>query len=219
MSGHVRDSEEVRAVCRRDHGGRVHGRHPVGLRVVALLFTAMSLALTACGVDAPPPAAPSPTVAPTTTAAAAEPTVAWVGQVCSAVAPVLTTLGAPPPIDPDALPVTRQAYLTYLDQAIAQTDTALPVLVAAGPPPIEGGQQLADQLTTQLTDLRTDLANARSELATADPSNPASLLPALTAARSALAAVGNAAKAIGELVADQRLQSAFDQAPACGSLR
>jgi hypothetical protein len=175
--------------------------------------------LVACGAEPAPPPAPSPTVAPTTTAAAAEPTVAWIGAACTAVAPVLTTLGAPPQIDPNSLPETRQAYLNYLDQAIGQADTALQGLVAAGPPPIEGGQQLADQLRTQLSDLRADLTDARSALATADPGNPGSLLPALNAARDALAALGNAAQAIGTVLADQRVRSAFDQAPACAALR
>ena len=184
----------------------------------ALLLTATGLVLAGCGADPTPPPAPSPTATPTTTAAAAEPTVAWIGSVCSAVAPVLTTLGAPPPIDTNSLPETRQAYLSYLDQAISLTDTALQGLVAAGPPPIQGGQQLADQLRTQLSDLRTDLADARSALTAADPSNPGSLLPALTAARNALAALGNAAQAVGTVLADQRVRSAFDQAPACAPL-
>ena len=198
--------------------GRRSARQTTGQLRSALLLTA-GLVLAACGADPAQPPAPSPTSAPSTTAAAAEPTVAWIGSACSAVAPVLTTLGTPPPIDTNSLPETRQAYLSYLDQAISQTDTALQGLIAAGPPPIQGGQQLADQLRTQLSDLRTDLADARSALAAADPSNPGSLLPALTAAQNALAALGNAAQAVGSVLADQRVRSAFDQAPACGPLR
>lgn len=214
---------------RRVNPARERARRPVGLRS-ALVLSVAFLVLAACGTDPAPPPAPPPTTAPpttappttappATTASAAAPTVAWVGQVCTAVAPVLAALGSPPPIDTSSLPATRQAYLSYLDQAISQADGALPVLMAAGPPPIEGGQQLADQLRAQLTDLRTDLADARSALAAADPGNPASLLPALTAAREALAALGNAAQAIGAVVADQRLRSAVDQAPACAPLR
>jgi hypothetical protein len=139
--------------------------------------------------------------------------------VCEAVAPVVTTLTTPPPVDQDAWPATRQAYLGYLDEAASRTDTALQALAAAGPPPIENGQQLADQVRTQVEDLQADLAEARAELAAADPNSPVAIGPVIAAAGDVLASFGNSAQAVGSIVTDQRLRPAFEQAPACAQLR
>lgn len=185
-----------------------------------LLLAAAALVLTACGSGpepAPPPApapAPPPASAPPAPAA-----IAWTGSVCDAVAPVVTTLRTPPPVDQKPWPATQQAYLRYLDDAVGRTDDALRTLGAAGAPPVENGPQLADQVRAQVEDLRADLTEARADLAAADPANPAALGPAVAAASNVLASFGNSAQAVGTIVADEQLRPAFEQAPACGQLR
>ena len=121
-------------------------------RRAGLLFGAAAWALVACGTGAvPAPAPPAPAPAPAPPAAAPNPeALAWTGSVCSAVGPVVATLKAPPAIDQNAWPATRQAYLSYLDDAVGRTDTALRELATAGPPPVENGPQLADQVRTQV---------------------------------------------------------------------
>ena len=121
--------------------------------------------------------APAPAPAPAPPAATPNPeALAWTGSVCSAIGPVVATLKAPPAIDQNALPDTRQAYLNHLDDAVGRTDTALRELATAGPPPIENGPQLADQVRTQVNELRADLTQARADVAGADP---AALGPAI----------------------------------------
>jgi hypothetical protein len=187
-----------------------------------VLLSAAALSLAACGTGpepAPPPVpapAPPPASAPSAPAPA---TVAWTGSVCDAVAPVVTTLKTPPSVDQNAWPATRQAYLGYLDDAVGRTDDALQALVAAGPPPVENGQQLADQVRAQVEDLRVDLVEARADLAAADPNNPVALGPAVAAASNVLASFGNSAQAVGSIVTDEQLRPAFEQAPACAQLR
>ena len=188
----------------------------------SLLLGAAALSVTACGIGAEPapPPAPAPAPPPATAPAAPAPAaVAWTGSVCDAVALVVATLKAPPPVDQNAWPPTRQAYLGYLDQAVARTDSALLALTSAGPPPVENGQQLADQVRTQLDELRADLTQARADLAGADPNNPAALGPAVAAASNVLGSFGNSAQAVGAIAMDERLRPAFEQAPACGPLR
>lgn len=131
----------------------------------------------------------------------------------------MATLEAPPAIDQNALPATRQAYLNYLDDAVGRTDTALRELATAGPPPIENGPQLADQVRTQVNELRADLTQARSDVAAADPANPAALGPAVAAASNVLGSFANSAQALGAVAGDPQLQPAFEQAPACSQLR
>ena len=123
----------------------------------------------------PPPAPAPPAAAPNPEA------ITSTGSVCSAVGPVVATLKAPPAIDQNALPAARQAYLNYLDDAVGRTDTALRELATAGPPPVENGPQLADQVRTQVNELRAELAQARADVAGADPANPAALGPAVGA--------------------------------------
>jgi len=201
-------------------GGSTRPSRAVHPGRVGLLLGAATLSLAACGIGpapAPSPApAPPPASAPSTPAPAA---VAWTGSVCDAVAPVVTTLKTPPPVDQNAWPATRQAYLGYLDEAVGRTDNALQALAAAGPPPVENGQQLADQVRAQVDDLRTDLAEARADLAGADPNNPVALGPAIAAASNVLASFGNSTQAVGSIVTDERLRPAFEQAPACAQLR
>jgi hypothetical protein len=187
-----------------------------------LLGAAAALTLAACatGPEPAPPPVPAPAPPPVSGPPAPAPaTVAWTGSVCEAVAPVVTTLKTPPPVDQNAWPATRQAYLGYLDQAVGRADNALQALAAAGPPPVENGPQLADQVRAQVDDLRADLVQARADLADADPNNPVALGLAVAAASNVLASFGNSAQAVGSIVTDERLRPAFEQAPACGQLR
>ncbi len=199
------------------------GRPPSGLGARAgLLLGAAALTLAGCGIGAEPAPPPAPAPAPPSAAPAPAPapeTVAWTGSVCTAVAPVVATLSGPPPVDQNALPATQQAYLRYLDEAVGRTDLALRTLATAGPPPIDNGQQVADRVRTQVDDLRADLTEARDGLAAVDPTNPAAFGPAVVAASNVMASFSNSAQAVGTIMADDRLQPAFEQAPACAALR
>ena len=188
----------------------------------SLLLGAAALSVTACGIGAEPapPPAPAPAPPPATAPAAPAPAaVAWTGSVCDAVALVVATLKAPPPVDQNAWPATRPAYQGDHHHAGAPTASARlrdrPMVSISS----MNGQQLADQVRTQLDELRADLTQARADLAGADPNNPAALGPAVAAASNVLGSFGNSAQAVGAIAMDERLRPAFEQAPACGPLR
>jgi hypothetical protein len=67
--------------------------------------------------------------------------------------------------------------------------------------------------------LRQDLAEARAQLAAADPNDAGALGAAIAAVGNVLGSLGNTAQAVGDVAADPRLRPAFEQAPACEQLR
>jgi hypothetical protein len=194
--------------------------------LVTALAAAAILTLAGCAGDPQPaPATPAPqeqaadTDAATPDQAPDQATVGWAGRVCRAVSPVVNTLRMPPPVRFTDAAATRQDYLDYLDSAARQAQQAVQEIDAAGAPPVEGGEALADEVRSQVGDLQQDLAQARSQVETADPGDPAALGQAIAAAGNVMGSLGNSAQAIGEVSADPRLHAAFQQAPECEQLR
>ncbi|MDQ3764187.1 MAG: hypothetical protein M3460_22175 [Actinomycetota bacterium] len=184
-------------------------------RPLAVLAAAAGLALAGCGSDLDPtaPASPAPPVAPQ------EQTVRWTDSVCSALVPVVDRLGAPPAFDLTAPAATRQAYSTYLAEAQAAAERALESVSAAGSPPVEGGEQIANEVRSDIAELRDDLADARTQVDQADPNNAVAFGRAVVAASNVLGALANNAQALGALDGNPRLDAAFEQAQSCQQLR
>jgi hypothetical protein len=120
----------------------------------------------------------------------------------------LAQLGAPPQADNNNPTATRQAYADYLSRASNGVQQAMDRLTSIGPPPVANGQQIFDQLRTQLTQLRDSLNNAATQLKAANPNDAAALGPAFGAA-------GNAVALLGTLTSNEELRTAFDQTPEC----
>ena len=188
--------------------------HRPGLRV-RLAVTAAALALAGCAAD-PTPAAPA---TPPATVDPAEQTVAWTDSVCGALVPVAESLLSPPELDVTAPAATREAYLAFLARSEAAADAALEDVAAAAPSPVPDGQQVADDVRAQLTDLRDDLRDARAQLEQADPDDAVGIGRSVVAAGNVVGAVGNSAQALSALDGDPRLDAAFDQAQSCQRLR
>lgn len=196
------------------------GRMPRRCALVAV--TAAGLVLAGCANDTMPTAPapiPQPVPAPTETAPADEPAVAWTGTICTALVPVVDSLRTPPPVDFTDPAGTRQAYLAYIDGALQRSEQAVHEVNGAGAPPVEGGEELAQNVRDQVSDLRKDLADARARLEAADPGDVAAIGQAVAAAGNVLGSLGNSAQAVGEISADPRLRPAFEQAESCQQLR
>jgi hypothetical protein len=194
---------------------------------VALIASA-ALALAGCaGDEVPAPAAPAPVPAPVPDAPPApgtadqpadEATVAWTGNVCSALAPVAETLRTPPPVDFTNAAATREAYLAYIDATLQDAEQAVRQVEGSGPPPVEGGDALAREVRGHVEDLTEDLTEARVQLERADPNDVGAIGQAVAAVGNLMGSLGNSAQAIGELRVDPRLDAAFERAPECQQL-
>lgn len=202
-----------------------HARPGQRPTVVAAMVAAAALALAGCAGDevtAPATPAPAPAPVPPQPGAADPPadeaTVAWTGTVCSAVAPVVETLRTPPPVDFTNAAATREAYLAYIDATLQDAEQAVQQVQGVGAPPVEGGDELAQEVRSQVEDLTQDLTEARVQLERADPTDVGAIGHAVATVGNLMGSLGNSVQAVGEIRTDPRLDAAFDQAPECQQL-
>ncbi len=198
--------------------------------LIALTATA-GIVLAGCATDEPvgpdplpaPAPVPAPTAEPDATGDAdgiAQPeAVSWTGSVCRTLIPVAQTLRTPPPVDVTAPEAAQQAYRDYLTEAQNQAEQAQQEIGALGAPPVEGGEELAQEVQEQITDLREDAAEAREQIDAATPGDPVSIGQAVVAGANVLGAMGNNVQALATLTADPELRNAVEQAPECAELR
>lgn len=187
-------------------------------RPLVIVAAAAGLALAGCASDPAPNAAPEEPM-PAVPAAPSEETVAWTDSVCGALVPVAENLSTPPEFDLTAPAPTRDAYVTYLTEAQTAADSALVSVEAAGAPPVEGGEEIAQNVREDVTELRDDLADARTQLEQTDVSDPAAVGRSVVAAGNVIGALGNNAQALSALDGEPQLDAAYAQAASCEQLR
>jgi hypothetical protein len=194
----------------------LHPRRSACFPVV--LTAAVGLALAGCGQETALATTPAtaPAADPT---AVSEQAVQWTDSVCGALVPVTESLASPPGFDLTAPAAGRDAYLAYVAQARAATDQALDDIAAAGPAPVDGGQQVTEEVRSDVTELRDDLADARTQLEQADANDAAAIGASVVAAGNIVGAVANSAQALSALDGNPRLDAAFEQAQSCQRLR
>jgi hypothetical protein len=125
----------------------------------------------------------------------------------------LAQLGAPPQTNTNNPTATRQAYADYLSRASSAVQQAMDRLASIGAPPVANGQQIFDQLGTQLTQLRNNLNDAVTQLKAANPNDAAAIGPVFSAA-------GNIVSLLATLISNSNseLRAAFDQTPECHNM-
>ncbi|MGH3824599.1 MAG: hypothetical protein ACRDRA_17465, partial [Pseudonocardiaceae bacterium] len=111
------------------------------------------------------------------------------------------------------------AYSSYLAEAKAEAERALQAVSSAGFPPVDGGEQIANEVRNDIAQLRDDLGDAKTQIDQADPNNAAAIGSAVLAAGNVLGALANHAQALGTLDGNPRLDAAFEQARSCERLR
>lgn len=193
-------------------------RGRIRLRLSAALVAAAGLALAGCTQSAEP-VAPEPPAQPAPATEVDPAAITWTGSVCSALAPVVQTLGAPPTsgfADPAA---AKQAYLGYIDRALGAAEQAARQVDEAGAAPVPGGDELTQDVQSRLTDLRQDLMQAKAQVEGADPADPVAFGGAAAAAGNILGSMGHSAQAVATISGDPQLNAAFDQAEPCNQLR
>ena len=186
-------------------------------RRLAVLVAAAGLAAVGCANDTAP--APSHPETSSTPPAGPQPaTLGWASSTCQTLQPAFDQLGTPPRPDPGNLAATRQVYMDYLTKARNAAQQALDRLPSIGPPPVDNGQQVLDNMRTQLTQQRQDLDDALAKLNQANPNDVAATGPALAAAGNVLAAFGNRGQVLSNLILDPQLRDAIGQIPECQKL-
>jgi hypothetical protein len=194
-----------------------HGAALRGPLAVAVLTAGLMVA--GCGTNASnaPATSPAPPSGPAVTSAPpAQPLPAaraWTTSVCQTVTSTLAQLGAPPQANTSNPTATRQAYADYLSRASNAVQQAMDRLASIGAPPVANGQQIFDQLRTQLTQLRNNLNDAVTQLKAANPNDAAAIGPAFGAA-------GNVVSLLGTLISNSNseLRAAIDQTPECHNI-
>jgi hypothetical protein len=181
---------------------------------LAVAVLAAGLMVAGCGSNASnaPATSPAPSSGPAVTSAppAQPPSAAraWATSVCQTVTSTLAQLGAPPQTNTSNPTATRQAYADYLNRASNAVQQAMDRLASIGAPPVANGQQIFDQLRTQLTQLRNNLNDAMTQLKAANPNEAAAIGPAFGAA-------SNAVGMVGTLTSNPQLRAAIDQTSEC----
>jgi hypothetical protein len=84
---------------------------------------------------------------------------------------------------------------------------------------VEGGEQIANEVRSDIKDISDDLADAKTQIDQADPNNVTAMGRAVVAASNVLGALANNAQALGALDGNPRLDAAFEQASSCKQLR
>lgn len=144
--------------------------------------------------------------------------VTWTDDVCAALLGFTTAASAQPQVDP-TMPT---AAVSQLRDYLATTATALrdtiDGLSAAGPAPVEGGDQFVDRLTDTLTQIRTSFEEAAGRVAQVDTSSVESVAAALPAVVAPLQELSNLADPTEGLQANDELRRAAEQAPNCQRL-
>ncbi|MDQ2789804.1 MAG: hypothetical protein M3Y73_08865 [Actinomycetota bacterium] len=196
-------------------------------RRLAVVVVAGGLAVAGCGnpTNAPtnPPAnptnapgasptAPSPPILSSTPPAQPQAaSLTWAKSMCQALHPALGQLGSPPQPDLNNTAATRQAYISYLGNARNTTQQAIDRLVSIGPPPVENGLLILDQMSTQLGQLRDNLNDALAQLTQATPNDSGAMVRAFGAASHVVGLLST-------LATDPQLRAAVDQTPECQNL-
>lgn len=146
---------------------------------------------------------------------------AWASDVCTAVGDWVTTIqeqsstiatdftsGSPEE--------GKEVMTTFISDAVAETDTMLEEVGAAGVPDVEGGEEYADELVAAFTEARDILADVQTQI-DALPSDPQEFQKA---ASDIGPSVQEALGAVGQSISEpesQELKDAFENEEACSS--
>ncbi|WP_424183950.1 hypothetical protein ACOBQX_18565 [Actinokineospora sp. G85] len=188
----------------------------------AVVVVATALVLSACmtGDPAQPPPAPraAPETVESTTADAAPEATAWAQRVCGGLVEGIAALQRLPDADPAKPAAYRDAIDGYLTELGTSFDGMRATLDGAGPPPVDGGDQLLKQGATQIDGAKTVVGLARDKLAEVDTSSQAAFQTGFAAVADELRKLVKAGNVVNVLRADPGIDAAFAAAPSCGPL-
>lgn len=171
---------------------------------------------TVAGNPAPAGGAPAPAGGDAGAASTDDP-VAWADQVCGAMLDFVTATGQQPDIDPSAQPdEVLQGLSEYLGAASTAAGTTAESVRAAGPAPVDNGEDIANQLVETFTTIETTFEGVQTNIENIDASDPTALSTELP---EAFAEFENLSSQLGDPTSDlnsnPELNAAAEQAPNC----
>lgn len=119
--------------------------------------------------------------------------------------------------NPNDLTAQRQALLTLLDGAVAETAKALERLDGIGAPDVDGGAAAQDALVGRYESARSIFGAARAAAQAAPTDDPAAFMVAVTAvAESIGAAFAQQSGSLRDVATSAELEQALAGEPTCG---
>ena len=184
----------------------------------ALVTAALAAILLGAGCTVAVPGLPAPSGASPAAGEAvpieSDP-VAWMDKICTALLPAMKIRDTQPKLDTANPRDSVAALSSYLGETTTAVDGALNGMAAAGPSPIQGGDQAVAALSSTLTAFRDAASEAKTKIDAIDTSNPRSLATELPKAVQPLTALANLPNPAGELGSNPELDQAAAQAPKC----
>jgi hypothetical protein len=195
-------------------------RTPRKLVLVPLVAAALSVA--GCATAIPGTAAPAGaagaagTSGGTSAPAGTDDPVAWVDQVCGALLPFIETASTEPPLsnssDPEQL---VKGLSTYLGKASDAAGSAIDGMKAAGPSPIDQGDELVSGLTEALTTFKNTFGDVKTDIDKIDTSDPVQLATKLPDAIGPLESLSNIPDPTAKIKSNKELDAAAEKAANC----
>ncbi|GAA4763927.1 hypothetical protein [Actinomycetospora chibensis] len=138
----------------------------------------------------------------------------WLDKVCTALLPATRTDTPAPPVDPADPVATRAQWVDFLDQRARALTAAADGINAAGPAPVEGGQQVTEPVVSLLRARAAD-ASAAVETLRSVPSNAANtLLRTVNEVRNRFPLTGPGSS-LQDLALTPELSSVAPRVPSC----
>jgi len=185
----------------------------------ALATAAVATVLLGSGCTTLVPGLPAPSGASSGTAAPSAPVetdgVAWMDKICGAMLPAVQTMSTQPPLNSGNPATMVDGLSTYLEKASTAVDGAITGMAAAGPSPIQGGDEAVAALTTTLSTFRDKAKEAQGKIDAIDTSNSRALATELPKAIEPLTELASLPNPAAELESNPELDAAAEKAPKC----
>jgi hypothetical protein len=186
----------------------------------ALVTAALAVVLFGAGCTTTVPGSPAATgagpsaAAPTAGATESDP-VAWVDKVCGALLPFGQIANEQPSINSSDPAKMVSGLSDFLGKTSSTLDGAIDGMAAAGPSPVDGGDEAVAALTKGLTTFRSTVQEAKTKIDAIDTSNPRELATELPAAVQTLSKLADVPNPTAELESNPELDAAAKKAPNC----
>lgn len=142
--------------------------------------------------------------------------VAWVDQICGSLLPYVKAAGSPPkPAEaPDAATLVRDLN-DYLSRSEESAGSAISGMEAAGPAPVDGGDEIVGRLTSTLETMQASLRDARTRIERVDINDRQELQREVPAAIESVERLAVTPSPMADLQNNPQLAEAGRQAAGC----
>lgn len=189
-------------------------RPALALTVALLLGGGLGAGCSTPIAGTPAPAAAAP-AAPGAPPAQETDAVAWIDEVCGSLLPFIRSQSTPPALDAGDPAAVVEGLSDYLGAAEQSVDGAISGMAAAGPSPVDGGDQAVGALTTALNTFRSSIRAAKSRTDAIDTSDPRAILRELPGVVEPLQELADLPNPMAGLEESPELDAAAKQAPQC----